>query len=456
MIFLVAILWQKKILGFAQLITKYNCMKRFVIFFFIFSSCLSLLAQNDVDTYIAVNDQIDNNTFVLIISNEHYKYEQAVPYALNDGEIFHLYCEKTLGIPKRNIRYVADATLNDMRIQIQWLIKVMNAFDGDGRAILYYSGHGLPSEDGKQTFLLPIDGNSTLSGSGLSTGELYKQLSEMPSRQTLVLLDACFSGARRDGKMLSASRGVAIKAKQEPVDGKLVVFSASQGNETAYPFTEKQHGLFSYYLLECLQKKGGNVKLGELSDYVIKQVKRMSILENDKEQTPSIISSASNKEWRTWPFATKTANNYVQITKKNIDSSEKSEPESSNVNNRKTYSNDIVNLSTEEKIINNTMNEDMEYLVNNYGISIRPVIEEQKKQLKIKYGIEVLKVENGPMKDGGIPKGFIILKINNKQIYTIADFYYAVQIEEGKQNPSFLIRGIFPTGKKGYFVICPK
>ena len=105
-------------------------------------------AQSDVDTRIAVNDTKDYNTFVLIISNENYKYEQTVPFALNDGETFKLYCEKTLGIPEKNVRYSSDATLNDMRMLLQWLIKVMKAYEGDARAIVYYSGHGMPSEDG--------------------------------------------------------------------------------------------------------------------------------------------------------------------------------------------------------------------------------------------------------------------------------------------------------------------
>ena len=70
----------------------------------------------------------------------------------------------------------------------------------------------------------------------------------MPSVGTLVLLDACFSGARRDGQMLAAqSKGVAVKPKEDVVSGNLVVFSASQGGETAYPYQEKKHGLFTYY-----------------------------------------------------------------------------------------------------------------------------------------------------------------------------------------------------------------
>ena len=73
--------------------------------------------------------------------------------------------------------------------------------------------------------------------------------------------------------------------------GNMVVFSAAQGDETAHQLEEKGHGLFTYYLLKQLQQTNGNVTLGELSDYVIKQVKRQSVVINDKKQTPTVIPS---------------------------------------------------------------------------------------------------------------------------------------------------------------------
>ena len=217
------------------------------------------------------------------------------------------------GVPSKNIRYATDATLNDMRMQLLWLKQVMEAYDGDARAIVYYSGHGMPSEDGSHAYLLPIDGNSKLAASGLSTTALYQQLGEMPSKGTMVFLDACFSGSRRDGQMLASSRGVAIKAKTPSVKGNMVVFSASQGDETAYPYTQKRHGLFTYYLLEQLQQHGGYISLGELSDQVSKQVKRVSIVENSKTQSPAITASAENTNWQQWLFASKRATRYETV-----------------------------------------------------------------------------------------------------------------------------------------------
>lgn len=311
-------------------------MKRIFSIALMLFCTMMMMAQIDVDNNIAINDQKDPNTFVLIISNENYKYEQPVPYALNDGRIFKLYCERTLGIPTKNIRYSSDATLNDMRMQLMWLEDVMNAYQGEARAIVYYSGHGMPSEDAKHAYLLPVDGNSRLAASGLSTELLYNQLGKLPSRGTIVLLDACFSGARRDGKMLASNRGVAIKVKDELVTGNMVVFSAAQGDETAYPYEEMKHGLFTYFLLSTIKEKGGAISLGDLSDQVTKMVTRTSIVENDKRQTPTIHPSSASPNWRNWMLAAKSAkpNGARSIPEKSVNSSEKK------VSNTPTITND--------------------------------------------------------------------------------------------------------------------
>ena len=244
-----------------------------------------------VDTKIAVNSQTDDKTFVVIVSNENYKHEESVPFARNDGEVFKVYCQKTLGIPEDHIRFAPDATLGEMNFAIYWLGNMLKAYDGEGKAIVYYSGHGMPDESGKEAYLLPVDGFSQSTEGALSTKSLYK--------------------AKRDGKMLASSRGVAIKAKTDPVSDNTVVFSAAQGDETAYPFKSQRHGLFTYYILDKMQQSGGSTTLGELSDYVTLNVKRKAVVENNgKSQTPTVIASSNNNGWRDWQFAASAAKKY--------------------------------------------------------------------------------------------------------------------------------------------------
>ena len=52
--------------------------------------------------------------------------------------------------------------------------------------------------------------------------------------------------------------------------------------------------MFTYYLLKHLQDTKGNTTVSSLTDYVIMNVKRSSVSENDgKMQTPTIMPSSS-------------------------------------------------------------------------------------------------------------------------------------------------------------------
>lgn len=255
----------------------------------------------DVDFYIPIADNVSNHTFAVVISNEKYQMEKPVQYAENDGNTFAEYCKKTLGLPEKNVHFITNATLNNIKHEIKWLEDVIAVYHGDAKVIFYYVGHGIPDEQNKSAYLLPIDGYGSDVTTGYALEDLYKALGSLPSKSVTVFLDACFSGAKRDGDMLASARGVAIKVKQATPVGNIVVFSAAQGDETAYPYKEEEHGLFTYYLLKKLQETKGNVTLGELSDYIKTQVERQSIVINGKLQSPSFVSTATiANSWKKW------------------------------------------------------------------------------------------------------------------------------------------------------------
>ena len=256
------------------------------------------IGVSDVDTDIPQASSENDRTFVVILANENYNTESRVEYAHNDGEVFSRYCNKTLGIPESNIRVVFDATLNNIRAQVDWLSKVGEAYGGDARLMFYYAGHGIPDESSKEAYILPVDGYGSNVATGYKLSELYAQLSAIPSSSTLVFLDACFSGANRDDQMLASVRGIAVRVKKEVPQGNLVIFSAAQGDETALPYNEQGHGMFTYFLLKKLQETGGNVSLGDLSDYVTDQVRKMSVVTKSKPQTPIVSAGVSISDWR--------------------------------------------------------------------------------------------------------------------------------------------------------------
>ena len=256
---------------------------------------------SDVDKNIPQTNLKNDKTFAVIIANENYQTVSKVPFALNDGEVFSKYCHQTLGIPQSNIKLVKDATLNNLKHEINWLSNVIRAYQGNVKVIFYYAGHGIPDESNRTSYLLPVDGNGSDVSTGYKLDNLYEKLGGMSANSVTVLLDACFSGAKRDGGMLASARGVAIKAKSGQPIGNMVVMSASQGDETAYPYKEKQHGMFTYFLLKKLQESNGDVNMSDLSSYITTNVSQKSIVINGKSQTPILTPSTSvGVEWKTW------------------------------------------------------------------------------------------------------------------------------------------------------------
>lgn len=260
------------------------------------------VGESDVDISVPRNKRVNENTCALIICNEDYKNTGSVEFAKNDGNSFYNYCMQTLGIPGNNIYMQDNATGGDMDAKLDMVKSFVASRNGEARVIMYYSGHGLPDPTTGEAYLLPVDAYPKSLRSCRKLSDIYAQLCESPSKSVTVFIDACFSGAKRDGAMMDvAARGVAIKPKQATTTGNMVVFTACTGEETAYPFKEQKHGMFTYFLLKKLQETKGSASYKELADYIKKEVSKSCLDINRMPQTPTTISSAAIEDvWKKW------------------------------------------------------------------------------------------------------------------------------------------------------------
>ncbi|MBO4811035.1 MAG: Do family serine endopeptidase [Prevotella sp.] len=87
------------------------------------------------------------------------------------------------------------------------------------------------------------------------------------------------------------------------------------------------------------------------------------------------------------------------------------------------------------------------------GADFREITQQQKDQLEVQYGLEVMKVNSGKMKEAGVPKGFIIRQVNDEPMKTVQDLQDIVKETSTSSEPVLIIKGLYPTGKKGYFVV---
>ena len=261
----------------------------------------------DIDKNVPASNKTYPNRYALIIGNEDYtrfqpglSSEVNVPFAVSDARTFKEYAIKTLGILPDNIYALENAISSEMSREIEKLEKIIQYEKGQAEVFVYYAGHGFPDESTKMAYLMPVDISGADVQRGIPLKTLYAGLTKYPSKRVTVFLDACFSGGGRDAGLLAA-RGVRIKADQEPVAGNLVVFSASSGQQSALPYSEKQHGMFTYFLLKTMQERKGNVSYRQLFENLKREVELNSIKVNGKDQNPELIFSPEvDGIWENW------------------------------------------------------------------------------------------------------------------------------------------------------------
>jgi hypothetical protein len=264
---------------------------------------------SDIDFDIPDITTPNPNRFALIIGNEDYstfqtslKTESNVEYAIHDAEIFKEYALKIFGIPSDNIIMVTNAKAIEMHQALDQTINIIKNMQGKAELYVYYAGHGFPDEQTKEPYLIPVDVTGTGLQYAIKQSDFFKRITEYPTKRVIVFLDACFSGGGRNQGLL-ATRGVKIKPKENLLKGNLVVFSASSGEQSSLPYKEKQHGLYTYFLLKKLKETKGVINLKDMSDYLTFEIPIRSVMINNKEQNPQTrVSYELGDSWKIWTF----------------------------------------------------------------------------------------------------------------------------------------------------------
>lgn len=250
--------------------------------------------RSDVDKDIPIGLPKNTKKYALIIGCEDYSKFQTglskevnADFAANDARVFAEYANQTLGFPKDQIYTLIDPTTSQIKQYLERIIKAMEIEKGNAEILFYYSGHGLPDEETKAAYIIPVDVNGNNPKDGIALSEVYRKLSQFPTLKTTVILDACFSGGARN-KQLIALKGVRIKPKSDDVSGNIVVFSSCTGTQSSAVFTEKQHGYFTYFLLKNLKENQGKNNFSSLFEDVNYKVSK-EVLKIGKSQNPEVL-----------------------------------------------------------------------------------------------------------------------------------------------------------------------
>ena len=155
------------------------------------------------------------NSVAVVIGNRNYQRANvAVEYAHNDAEAIRDWLIG-LGFRQRNIIFLQDATKADLESVFGTADRPCGRLcrmvrKGLSDVFVYYSGHGVPDEKGREAFLLPVNVAPEDFWLGYPVKLLMRNLERVaqkvgPQRKVVVMLEACFSGQSGGGTLLPVS-----------------------------------------------------------------------------------------------------------------------------------------------------------------------------------------------------------------------------------------------------------
>jgi hypothetical protein len=259
----------------------------------------------DVDTGITLAPARPNAVAV-VLGVERYERAPGAAFARRDAAVFREYAARAFGIgddPSRlYFRTDDEVTGGELRKLFGdggWLSRRVTP---ETDVIVYWAGHGQTDLRTKGAYLLPNDADPNYPAqTGLALTELYERLAALKARSVVVFLDACFSGSTREGgALLAGARGVVVSLEHPALrSATMAVFSAATGTQVANAWPERQHGVFTYWLLKGLRGEAdadvnGAVTVEELGRFVGGRVAR-SAAALDREQTPQVV--ARDRAW---------------------------------------------------------------------------------------------------------------------------------------------------------------
>jgi len=164
---------------------------------------------------------------------------------------------------------------------------------------VYYSGHGLPTQDGQGLYLLPPRADrEVIDDTAIPFSKINAALQLAKPRSVTIFMDACYSGQARTGETLLASaRPISLRTENRLFPDGFTVITASQHDQISSSSPDLQHGIFSYYLMRGMEgdadaNRDGKITLGEMQAYLAENVGRQAAMMSRK-QVPQLIGDAN-------------------------------------------------------------------------------------------------------------------------------------------------------------------
>jgi formylglycine-generating enzyme required for sulfatase activity len=232
------------------------------------------------------------NDVAVVVAVEKYFALPEIPGARKSAADWKSYFQDGLGVPQVFTLYDNDATREQMAKVAK---RAAKASKSDGTVWWVFIGHGAPSKSKNDGMLVGVDGQQTidsLSSRGLPQSELLGLLGQGKQKNTVVIVDACFSGKNGSGESLVPGAQPVIPVIKPTVAQNTVILSAAKADQIAGGLPGEERPAFSYLLLGALRGWGDSDKNGVVTaKEAINYTQKMLLGVKGRLQTPEFFGT---------------------------------------------------------------------------------------------------------------------------------------------------------------------
>ena len=187
----------------------------------------------------------EGRNYCLLIAAQNYS-DNNIPSLTNpvaDAVKLKLIFKNNYNFAEENIITLFNPELNDVKRQ---LLELTNVLQPEDNLVIFYAGHGIWVEKEKKGYWLLTDSKRHDVNTWLPNKTVLDLIAKVPSRHTLLITDACFSGSVFKTRGLGKDAPAAMKE----MDEKISRVAITSGNDTEVP----DESVFMKYLVKALSE----------------------------------------------------------------------------------------------------------------------------------------------------------------------------------------------------------
>ena len=162
-----------------------------------------------------IKRQPERDAVAVIIGISNYKSLPKADFAKDDAQVFYDYAIRALGVRPGNIKLLMDEQADAEEIYTAFKTWLPARVKSTTDVYVFYSGHGLPTQDGSGLYWLPQRANrDVISKTAILLQDISSDIQAAKPKSVTIFMDACYSGQARGGETLVASaRPIALKSQ---------------------------------------------------------------------------------------------------------------------------------------------------------------------------------------------------------------------------------------------------